>query len=287
MSYTPVTLPLTAVQGGTGQSSYAAGDTLYASSSTALSKLAIETSPGTSLITNGTSPVYGNRQKYILLADDFCTSATASLLGWGNAVASSGAVSTNVGAGFTNLSTHPGQILLSTGSASASGSALLRLSASGNDRGPFTAGGGAITATWDIYISTLSDGTDTYTIYAGLTSGSDFSEPNDGYYFVYSHGVNSGNWQVKTAAAGSRTTGNSTTAVTGSTWYRLKIIVDAGNSSVSFYVDDVLLTNGTISATMPTQRFGASVAIIKSVGTAARTVALDLFTFYQELTTSR
>ena len=287
MSYTPITLPLAATSGGTGQSSFATGDLLYASSSTALSKLAIVTPPGSPLISNGSLPIWGDLQKYVNLSDDFCTSGAASTLGWGNAIANSGVVSVNVGAGFTDLSTHPGQILLSTGAVAANGAALLRLAASGNDRGPFTAGGGAITAVWDIYVGTLSDGTDTYTLYAGLTSGADFVEPNDGYYFLYTHGTNSGNWVVKTAAAGSRTTGNSTTAVAANTWYRLKIIVNAANTSVSFYVNDALLTNGTLAATMPTQRFGAAVSIVKSVGTAARTVSCDLFTYYQELTSTR
>ncbi len=276
-----------AAHGGTGQPSYAVGDTLYASSTTALSKLTIPTEPGVRLTSNGTLPIWGGPQKYVILTDDFCTSAISSSLGWGNSIANTGVVSVNVGAGFTDLSTHPGQVLLSTGTVSAAGAALVRLSASGNDRGPFTAGGGTITAVWDVYIGALSNGTDTYTIYAGLTSGADFVEPNDGYYFIYSDAINSGNWQVKTAANGSRTTGNSSTAVTANTWYRLKIIVNAANTSVGFYVNDVLLANGTITATMPTQRFGAAVDIVKSVGTAARTVSVDLFTFYQELTTSR
>jgi hypothetical protein len=263
------------------------GTTLYSDGPNSLSKLAIDSSPGSRLISNGTIPVWGGPQKYVLLVDDFCTSAAASSLGWGQALANTGVVSVNVGAGFNDLATHPGQILLSTGTVSAAGAAILRLAASGNDRGPFTIGGGAITAVWDIRTGALSDGTDTYTLYSGLTSGSDFSEPNDGFYFMYSHGLNSGNWVVKSAQNGSRTTGNSSTAVAANTWYRLKIVINAAGTSVSFYVDDVLLTNGTIAATMPSQRFGAATSIVKSVGTAARFVALDMFTFYQELTTAR
>lgn len=243
--------------------------------------------PGSAYISNGQSAVWASPQKYVILSDDFCTSNIASTLGWGQAIANSGVVQINISTGFVDLDTHPGQILLSTGTASASGSALVRLSASGNDRGPFVVGGGSISTTWDVYLGALSDGTDTYTIYCGLTSGSDFNEPNDGLYFVYSHGINSGNWQVKTAQSGSRTTGDSSTAVTANTWYRLRVDINAAGTEANFYVNDVLLTNGTIATTIPTARFGASVQIVKSVGTASRSIAVDLFTFYKELTISR
>lgn len=59
-SLSGLTTPLSAPQGGTGQSSYTAGDILYASSSTALSKLA-DVATGNALISGGvaTAPLWG------------------------------------------------------------------------------------------------------------------------------------------------------------------------------------------------------------------------------------
>jgi hypothetical protein len=59
-SLSGLTTPLSAPQGGTGQSSYTTGDILYASSSTALSKLA-DVATGNALISGGvaTAPLWG------------------------------------------------------------------------------------------------------------------------------------------------------------------------------------------------------------------------------------
>jgi hypothetical protein len=59
-SLTGLTTPLSAPQGGTGQSSYAVGDILYASTTTALSKLA-DVATGNALISGGVgvAPSYG------------------------------------------------------------------------------------------------------------------------------------------------------------------------------------------------------------------------------------
>lgn len=82
------------------------------------------------------------------------------------------------------------------------------------------------------------------------TSGSLGGGISSGFAFTYDPSVNSGLWQVKTLISGVTTTYNSTIAPTENQPIELLIIYNKSTLSVSFYINDVLvttMTNKTIS----------------------------------------
>src|ERR1700690_320823 len=212
------------------------------------------------------------------LSDDFIAAlnATGSLqsqLGWLTR-------STNpIGyASATQLSTHPG--IVASPSITLGGSYLLSAYASEI----LVFGGGAITLNWVINVATLSTGTNTYTLYVGFgdTGG---GEPSNGAYFLYSSGTNSGNWVLKTAAGGVRTTTNTATAV-GTGWINLGVTVNAAASSVGFTINGV--SAGTIATNIPTLATNFYIDIARSAGTiAAGSLEVDLVYYTQTLTAAR
>ena len=112
----------------------------------------------------------------------------------------------------------------------------------------------------------------------------------NGAYFEYTHGTNSGNWQIKTAAASSRTTANTTTAA-DTNWHRFTIDINAGGTSVSFYIDGAEVANSPIATNIPTAGyFSDSFSIDKdggSTGTTSRDLYIDLSYIWCRLTSSR
>jgi hypothetical protein len=130
----------------------------------------------------------------------------------------------------------------------------------------------------------LSTGTNRYILRTGFgdTSGAD---QVNGVYFEYSDNINTGQWVIKTASASSRTTTNSTIAVTAG-WHDLRVVVNAAGTSITFTVDGV--TAGTIVTNIPTAATTAFLALLYGAGTiAANTIQVDLFQYNQILTLSR
>lgn len=131
----------------------------------------------------------------------------------------------------------------------------------------------------------VSDGTDTYTIYAGFIDA-DNAEPVDGAYFVYSHGVNSGNWLGRTSNNSSRTdaSGGSNVAFTAAANWFLMIV--ATSTTVTFYVAPESATPGvpgtwvsigSCAANIPSSSARATsigAAMVKSAGTTSRSAYL-------------
>ena len=146
-------------------------------------------------------------------------------------------------------------------------------------------GGGAITINWIVNIVNLSSGTNRYTLRLGLGDTNSADQAN-GVYFEYSDNINSGNWVYKSAAASSRTTSNSSTAVaTG--YHNFQITINAAATSVSFSVDGVSLGTA-ISTNIPTLGITPFFDATRSAGTiAAGTFLVDLFYMTQTLTTPR
>jgi hypothetical protein len=143
---------LVAANGGTGQSSYTTGDLLYATGSTALSKLGIGTN-GQVLTSTGTAPQWST------LSGVAVTTFSAGTTGFTPSTATSGAVTlagtlatTNGGTGLTSFTAN-GVLYASSTSALATGSAL-------------TFDGTTLTATRGIAVN--SSGTATSGFYNGV-----------------------------------------------------------------------------------------------------------------------
>lgn len=273
-----VTGALPIANAGTNITTYATGDLLYASASNTLSKLAISTSPGRQLLTDGSIPRWFNPITDIFLLDDLI-SAGGTTAGNTNYIFNT---QNSAGTARTGTLNHPGVIQLQTG--------VNTNGAIGMSHGnTIIASSGRILLNFVAKIDTLSDGTDTYTLRIGLgndtTATGDY---NDGAYFEYTHGTNSGNWQIKTANNSSRTTNNTSTAA-DTNWHLYTIDMNAAGTSVSFYIDGAEVANSPIATNLPgnTRTFSDTYRIIKSAGTNSRTINMDLITLWIQCSSNR
>lgn len=165
---------------------------------------------------------------------------------------------------------HIGMARMTTGSGATNRSLLN----DGHNGGWIFSGGEAIFETV-INITTLSDGTETYTLRLGwVDSGT--ADGADGVFFRYTHSVNSGNWQLVARNNSVETATNSSTAVTAGAWQRLTIVVNAAGTSAEFFVNGVSI--GTAASNIPVGAGRVTALYInltKSAGTTARTVFVD------------
>jgi hypothetical protein len=296
MSYRPRLLNV--VEGGTGDSSVTAYMPLCGGTTTTGALQSVATgvagqdlcyNSSSSLPTwqaNSVNAAYANQ--YINFVDDFLVANTPASgsttgMGWVWVDANTGTIASTSGS-----AANPGVITLGTGTASASGSSYIN-----GAKGCFYYGGGALTMTFWIQIPTLSTSSQRFSVVVGAVNSSDFglgTPTNDGTWLQYSDSLNSGDWTYNTASGGTSTNSNSTTGV-GTGWTVLQIAVNAGGTSANFLVGSTLanLTSlGTITTNIPTATtVSPYVGIIKSVGTSALTLNIDMFTFQNVLTTAR
>lgn len=178
-----------------------------------------------------------------------------------------------------SVSGGPGVVSLSTGTSSSGYSncfitAGLRI----------VLGGGEMRIRYRFRLPNLSDATNTYTVLFGLRdmiSGTSTDLVNA----IYSHGINSGNWQLLTRNSGTTTTVNGTAGPSANTWTTLEFVINAAASNIELFADGVSM--GSSSTNIPTVALGVQALITKSVGTTARTLQLDLAQVKQTLTTAR
>lgn len=125
----------------------------------------------------------------------------------------------------------------------------------------------------------LSTATETYTLRFGFID-SVTAESTDGVFWRYTHGTNSGNWQL-VARNNNNETGsiiNTSTAPVTSGLQKLEITVNAAGTSVEGFIDGVSV--GTITTNIPTasgRETGYGLFILKSVsvGSTASLIAVD------------
>ena len=172
--------------------------------------------------------------------------------------------------------THPG--IIEVGQPSASGYILKGQNGLGAS---LALGNGVLTIEFLVNILATNNATTTI----GLGNTSVPAEPTDGVYFLYTSGTNSGQWVGKTANASSRSSANSANAIVGGQWDRLKIIVNAAATSVSFFVNGTEITNSPLAANIPTAALSPRVSVTSSGGGAG--VQVDLFQMSYVLTTPR
>lgn len=134
----------------------------------------------------------------------------------------------------------------------------------------------------DVNIPTASDGTETFTVRVGFNdSASSGGDGTDGVFFRYAHSVNSGQWVCVCRANGSEagsTTNTAVSAVPGANVFQaLEIQVNASGTEALFYINGALVA--TITGNIPVgggRETGISTHILKSAGTTARTLLVDL-----------
>jgi hypothetical protein len=272
--------------GGTHQSSYTRGDLLYASATNVLSKLGVGT-VGQLLSSDGNIPQwaepYADPTRFFLLFEDWITEGgnPSGTHGW-NAVFNG--VSAGASVAHDNTITDgtvQGAIYLDTGTSS-TGRCSIRL----HDNA-MVLGGGQLICWMRFYLPDLSDGTNTYVIRVGLGDSSSGDYQN-GVYFEYSHGTNSGKWVGRTAQADTRTSLNTNTAVVAGDWIPLKFIVNSDASSVEFFIDGV--SQGTITTNIPNTSAlptGPRLQIVKSAGGSSRKLYTDYYGLFQRFTSTR
>lgn len=272
-------------RGGTAQTSYAAGDTLYASASNTLSKRSIGTNGQVSKVSSAGLPSWEDAldpAREIRLYDDWISDSTGSLR-WLTA--------TNGGAGVTESTTgtpivdasHPGVLLLSTGTTTTgrAGRSLGGVASAAGTTG-YVLGGGAITQEWLVRLEDLSTAGEEFTLFAG-SAETPISQA-EGVYFFYQR-TTSVNWQAATRAAATSTTTDTGVAVAADAWIKLRTEVNAAGTSVNFYINNVLVATHTTNIT--TAFIAPIIRINKSAGTAPRIFYCDYFKHYQRLTSAR
>lgn len=184
--------------------------------------------------------------------------------------AGTGAASSHI-AGETG---HPGILRLTTGS-----TATGRAAYATTQVDCIRLGGTGVVYRWDSFfrITTLSDGTHTYTLRLGFLD-SVSGEPTDGVYFRYTHSANSGNWVGVARQNNTETLLNSSVAVTQGNWIQGTIICDGTAGSAAFYINGSSLGTA-LTTNIPTgtgRETGWGVCMIKSVGASGpRTLDID------------
>jgi hypothetical protein len=146
-------------------------------------------------------------------------------------------------------------------------------------------GGGVLSLTWVVFISSLSTGTNRYIVRfgSGDTIGSGIS---NGIFFEYSDNSNAGNWILRTANAGVFNSTNTAVAVTTG-WHVLNILVNFNATSILFTIDGV--AQGPVAVNIPTAAPITPYWNLNWVsGTIATgTIQLDLMSMQLTLTNAR
>lgn len=151
---------------------------------------------------------------------------------------------------------------------------------------PWLLGGGTLAVTWIVDLVALSDVTNTYAIYIGISDTSTIAagvKPQNGVWFEYTDGVNSGKWQIVCGSGGVYTaTNTSITATTG--FNNFTLLVNSAGTSVSYKINGV--TVGTVASNIPSVVLGPSV-VSEVISNDVSVTNIDLFWYEQTLTNSR
>lgn len=155
-------------------------------------------------------------------------------------------------------------------------------------------GGGQYAIEMLVKTGALGTGAQNYVLQCGLGTGIfTTSDPTDGVWFEYSQ-AGSALWRCKTAAASTETTLASALTVVANTWYKLKFIVNAAGTSVTFYISGAggglpSTTIGTISTNLPTTTTNIQpfFQIRKTVGATVVAFDIDYFQMSVVLTNLR
>jgi hypothetical protein len=201
---------------------------------------------------------------------------------------SSSGAGTSVDATVASESSHPGIARFSTGTTTTGSAGAVSKSQS-----LVVLGADAWTVRAVFSIPAVSDGTETFTTRIGLGDSLTFDNGTDGVFLRYTHSVNSGKFECVTRSNSVETATDSGVTVAAATWYRLDITINAAGTSVAFALKTgtgtpaTVATNTTNIPTTTARALGVACGILKSAGTTARTLDIDLLEVRSTFGTSR
>jgi len=201
-----------------------------------------------------------------IIYDDFLVDGSiANLIGAYNWKTVASGTNAAVTVSSTSSNTHPGVISMAKGSTT-NGYAMVRAAANAES---IVKGNGEISCEWLVQTPAIAgDVSDNYIIYAGLANGAaNGNEPTSGAYFIYNYATSSGKWVGKTALSSSYTSVVSSTTVATSTWYLLKVVINAAGTSIEFFINGTSI--GTSTTNLPTAALAPICGINNTAATAA------------------
>lgn len=148
-------------------------------------------------------------------------------------------------------------------------------------------GGGSYTIEGRFWLPVATGSGEDYSFIFGLHD-SVTALPIDGCYFLYD--TASANWQINNRDNSTGNPSASSTAVAIAGWVKLQIVVNAGATSVAYYVNGVQLNNSPLTSNIPdtvNRQVGIRFGIIKSAGTTTREVWCDYVGMEVSLTSGR
>lgn len=223
------------------------------------------TTPTVTGLATGQAATFHRDYSFADVRDDFTGNATTNgEYSWSNQASGAGAAVANV----VSEVNHPGIRRCSTGTTTAGYAGM-------NNRLTFISPNGGDNFTAILKLSAVTG----CLLRVGLMDTSSSADTADGYYFEFDP-ASSANWRICASQASTRTKTNSSSAVAATTWYRLDIVVNSGNTSVEFFVNGSSI--GTVATNLPSgasRQVGFSL-ILANDGVSSANVDCDLDLIY-------
>lgn len=275
---TALAATLAATAGGTGLTTYATGDMLYASATNTLAKQAIGSQAQIQRVVSGI-PAWRDQIDPSLLIyfyEDFIT----PVANFNSANSGSGSISGIRSTASTNQ--HVGTWRLATGTATNGYGNLF----GSNVDDMIKLGGGEAVFETSVNLSALSDGTNTYSAFVGLVKGAynNVLPASDGIYFFADSNANA-NWRLRSQASGS-TTDRDTGIAIATGWVKLTWVLNSAGNSVQAYINGVA-AGSPITTNIPTAALLFQAMILKAAGITAVNFDVDYFKLMITLATAR
>lgn len=261
-----------------------AGDAIYGSASNVFSTLSLTGIPGSHMIYDGSNLVAYNPAKHIFLFDDFICNSSTGAIGW-NFLGINSAALVNLSLTETIYS----GVCEPRISSSAGSAYVMRLGQTSTSDNPLLLANQTVYCHFILKMTGLSDATDTFKTRIGLFNGGSNTDPQtDGVYFEYTHGTNSGNWQMICMNNTTGTTANSSTAA-DTNFHKFAIKINSTATSASFYIDGSELANSPITTNLPTtNKIYFGIQTIRTAGTSNnKFIRFDQFYAFINLNSAR
>lgn len=202
-------------------------------------------------------------------------------------VSASGAGSQLRNDGTANTVSNVGVLALITGTGT---TGQVNLYGSDQDDNFICAGLGPTKMESIVRLSALSDGTDTYSVVAGIRNGAYVGtiDTAAGIYWSYAHTENGGNWTLKCTNASTTTARDSGVAASASVFQRLGFIINSAGTSVQGQINGVNV-GAPITTNIPaiSTKHLFQWLIVKSAGTNSRRLYLDAYKYQAQLVVPR